>query len=200
MTLRIPVLFGVALAILLPFAVRGDVEERHYYIRVGSKFPEVTSTDDQGKVWNSASYTGKKALVLFFYEGDFMTNCTKQTREMQIYLSEFRREGAEVVGVSGDTVDNHQRFKKANFLTFPLLSDPKAELTYRLGVARSGGGVRRIKDEKGEEFEVRRGMTPGRWTFVVDREGTVVYKKMGANSVGHAKEILAFLRKMNAER
>ena len=53
-------------------------------------------------------------------------------------------------------------------------------------------------DLSGLRFE--RGTTPGRWTFIIDREGKVVYKKMDVDPAKHAREVLTFLRKMNAEK
>jgi peroxiredoxin Q/BCP len=200
MNVRIPFLCSLALASLLPFLARGDNEEKHYYVRVGDKAPEFTSTDDQGRPWKSTDTIGKKIVVLFFYEGDYMTDCIVQTREMQGILPQLNYEGAEIVGVSGDTPANHERFKRLNHLSYTLLADPKAELAFRLGVARSGGGVRRIKDEMGKEFEVRRGMTAARWTFIFNREGKVVYKKMGVKPSGSAREVLAFVQQLNRRR
>jgi len=191
--------FFLALVLLPAALLRADVEEVHYFVRVGDKFPELTAPDDQGKKWTSTSVVGKKILVLFFYEGDFMPNCTKEAKEMQGIFTQLRGERADLVGVSGDSAESHQRFKKKNKLAFRLLSDEDGKMTYRMGVSRSGGGVQRIK-EGGVEIEIRRGCTPGRWTFIVDRDGTVAYKKMDAKPVGHAKDVLAFVRRLNAQR
>ncbi len=129
-----------------------------------------------------------------------MPLCTKQAREMEAIHKELRAEGAEVVGISGDTPGNHRLFRKANKLTFTLLSDYEGKMTYRFGVSRSGGGVRRIQNADGDTIEIRRGTTPGRWTFIIDREGNVAYKKMDVNPDTHAREVLAFVRKLNARR
>jgi peroxiredoxin Q/BCP len=189
---------GVVLALVFGSCVLADVEEVHYYIRVGDSAPVLSATDDQDKKWSSTPFLGKKILVLFFYEGDFMKNCTKEAREMQSLLSELRTDRAEVIGVSGDTAANHRRFKKANKLSFTLLADSDGKVAHRLGVSRSGGGVLRVKDERGHEIEVERGMTAGRWTFIIDLHGKVAYKKMDASPAGHAREVLAIVRKLNA--
>ncbi len=62
-------LSGVVAVLLLCPAVRGDVEEVHYYVRIGDKVPRILAVDDQGKKWSSTAGIGKRALVLFFYRG-----------------------------------------------------------------------------------------------------------------------------------
>ena len=116
---------------------RDDVEEVHYFIQVGESAPEFTATDDQGKKWLSSSYLGKKkVVVLCFYEGDFMPDCTREATEMRAVLSQLHFEKAEVFGISGDTPANHQLFKKTNKLKFTLLSDKDAKIAHRWGVSR----------------------------------------------------------------
>jgi peroxiredoxin Q/BCP len=197
-------LLGAVLAAAMfcsaPFSVRGDVDEVHYFISVGDQEPAIVAKDDQGKKWSSTDHVGKWALVLFFYEGDFMKKCTQQARDMEALHKQIRAEGAEVVGISGDSVATHQLFRKTHKLTYRLLSDYDGKITFRFGVAKSGGGVMRIKDFEGSEIEIERGTTPGRWTFIIDREGKVVYKKTDVDPAKHAREVLAFVRKMNADK
>jgi peroxiredoxin Q/BCP len=194
------VLSGMVLALLLGSCVLADVEEVHYFVRPGDSAPEFSAIDDQDKKWSSSTFTEKKILVVFFYEGDFMKDCTKEAREMQTWLGALRGERAEVVGVSGDSAANHRLFKKANKLKFTLLADQDGKVAHRFGVSRSGGGVLRVKDEDGDIIEVERGMTAGRWTFIIDRHGKVAYKKMDVAPAGHAREVLAVVRKLNASR
>jgi thioredoxin-dependent peroxiredoxin len=192
--------FGVLVAALLTSgasSLRGDNEEVHYYVQVGARGPEWTAVDDQGKKWTSTAHVGKWVLVLFFYEGDFMANCTRQARDMETLHKQIRAEGAELIGISGDSAETHQLFRKTNKLTYRLLCDYEGKMTYRYGVAKSGGGVRRIKDSSGDEIEIRRGCTPARWTFIIDREGKVVYKKINVDPATHAREVLSFVRKLN---
>jgi peroxiredoxin Q/BCP len=193
-------LCGLVLALLVCQSLRGDVEEVHYYVRVGDKVPEISSLNDQGKKWTSTAQVGKKVQVLFFYEGDFMPDCTKQARDMEAVHKQLRAEGAEVVGISGDSAEAHRLFRKTNKLTFTLLADYEGTVTYRFGVSRSGGGVRRIKDADGDTIEIRRGVTPGRWTFIIDKEGRVAYKKADVNPTTHAREVLKFVRRLNEQR
>jgi peroxiredoxin Q/BCP len=119
---------------------------------------------------------------------------------MEALHRQIRAEGAEVIGISGDSAETHRSFRKTHKLTYRLLSDYEGKLAFRFGVARSGGGVLRIKDAAGNETEIRRGATLGRWTFIIDREGKVAYKKMDVDPDKHAREVLAFVRKMNERK
>ncbi len=145
---------AAAMFCLAPFSVRGDVDEVHYFISVGDQGPAVVAKDDQGKKWSSTDHVGKWALVLFFYEGDFMKKCTQQARDMEALHKQIRAEGAEAVGISGDSVETHQLFRKTYKLTYRLLSDYDGKVTYRFGVAKSGGGVMRFKDASGSVVEI----------------------------------------------
>jgi peroxiredoxin Q/BCP len=180
-------------------AGRGDYDEVHYYVRVGDRAPEFSATDDHGKKWSSKEVVGRQTLVLFFFEGDFMKNCTRQARDLQAALEQLEACKAVVVGVSGDTAANHQLFKKANKLGFTLLADPEGKVAHRFGVSRSGGGTLRVK-VAGVDYELRRGMTAGRWTFIIDTAGRVAYKKMDVNPAEHAREVVAVVRRLNPRR
>jgi peroxiredoxin Q/BCP len=195
-------LCGVLLAAVLCSAssLRGDTEEEHFFVRMGDRGPAVVAPDDQGKKWSSADHVGKWVMVLFWYEGDFMSKCTQQARDMEALHKQIRAEGAEVVGISGDSVETHKLFRKANKLTYRLVSDYDGKVTHRFGVAKSGGGVMRVKDSDGAQIEIERGNTPARWTFILDREGKVVYKKTDVDPAKHASEVLAFVRKMNLRK
>ena len=83
--------------------------------------------------------------------------------------------GVEVVGVSGDSVDNHQLFARVNSLDFPLLSDEDGKISKAFGVpVREGAGITRMVD--GVEKSLVRGVTASRWTFLINAEGRIVHK------------------------
>src|SRR5579859_6078384 len=126
-------------ACFAPSLVHGDTEDVHYFVRVGDRSPEIGAMDDQGKKWSSREHVGKWALVLFFYEGDFMNKCTQQARDMEALHKQIRAEGAEVVGISRDSVETHKLFRKTHKLTYRLVSDYDGKVTFRFGVAKSGG-------------------------------------------------------------
>ena len=184
-----------------PGLARVDYEgERPVYLRVGDKAPAFQCRDDQGNVWKSSQHAGKKVVVLYFYLGDFMKDCTTQAWNFRKYIGDFRRTGAEVVGASGDEVGNHRLFKETYELPYTLLADENGAVAKQFGVSLSGGGVYRIKDSQGGVISLRRGVTASRWVFVIDTEGRVIYKNTNVNAKDEWKKILTFLEKRKEKK
>jgi len=93
------------------------------------------------------------------------------------------------VGVSGDAVRNLQIFKKVHDLNFTLLADEKGAVAKKFGVPVSKGGSISL-DVKGKKTTLVRGVTPARWTFVIDRRGKIVYKNTNVNAAQDSKVVL----------
>ena len=146
---------------------------------VGDVAPEFTALDQAGKPWKSSEHFGKgKYVIVYFYPGDLTPGCTVQACGYRDYLAGFRKEGIEVVGVSGDSVDNHAGFAKEKKLGFTLLADPEGELAKAFGVHFKPGGESQVQlDGKATTFV--RGVTTKRTTFVFDPKGVVVYRSEG---------------------
>lgn len=99
-----------------------------------------------------------------------------------------------VVGISGDHLDGLKLFRKANNLNFTLLSDASGKIAGIFGVpVRDGGKISREID--GQHFDLIRDVTTSRWTFIVDKTGTVVYKNDAVNASKDTEEVLSFLKK-----
>src|SRR3989442_7810529 len=98
-------------------------EEKKVNLKVGNQAPKFESTDDQGNPWKSTDHVGKKILVVYFYPADLTGGCTAQACGYRDDMNKLADKGVEVVGVSGDSVANHQKFKKAKELKFTLLAD-----------------------------------------------------------------------------
>lgn len=149
-------------------------------IREGDRLPdlelEAYPADGKRKL---SSFRGKW-LVLYFYPRDDTPGCTKEACGFRDTNSEIVKLGANVVGVSPDSVDSHKRFYQKYSLNFPLLSDPKGELGKRLGVLR----------EDSDRPSMRR------VTFIVDPDGVVrkIYPKVDPSS--HSNEIVEDLKKL----
>ena len=92
-------------------------------LAVGAVAPDFTSTSSTGETISLAAYRGKKNVVLFFYPGDFTPVCTKEACGFRDIYDELQGKDTEVIGVSVDSGESHQKFAKANNLGFPLLSD-----------------------------------------------------------------------------
>jgi peroxiredoxin Q/BCP len=172
---------------------------KFYYVRIGDMPPAFECKDDQGAVWKSNEHFGKKVVVLYFYLGDFMKNDIKQACAYRDDLHKIAAEGAEVVGVSGDAVANHQLFKQTYRLTQPLLADEDGGVGKVFGVAMSGGGEFHIKDAEGKDVALPRGATAARWTWIIGKENTVIYKNVSAKPDDDSKQVLKFLQELNGK-
>src|SRR5882762_6630660 len=161
---------GIALSLLTLALSAGSRagEKGRPMLKVGDQAPSFQSIDENGKTWKSTDHVGKKIVVLYFYPADFTGGCTAQACGYRDNIELLSSKGVEVVGVSGDTVETHQLFKKHEKLNFTLLADGKGELAKTFGVPY---GVAKAKatgfDEKGEKIDVFRTATIQRYTVVI---------------------------------
>jgi thioredoxin-dependent peroxiredoxin len=173
-------------------------------VNVGDKAPIFDGRTDAGKKWKSSETVGKKYLVVYFYPADFTTGCTRQAQVWRDNLNAVTANGVEVVGVSGDSVTNHALFKKAWKLNFNLLADPEGLIAKKFGVPiRPGGKVRPrgpdrkpITDKNGKPLVLEREATFARWTFIVGKDGKVLYKNTRVNPALDSQQVLEFIKKM----
>jgi peroxiredoxin Q/BCP len=98
-----------------------------------------------------------RPVVLFFYPKDNTPGCTVEACSFRDVYQAFVETGADVIGVSSDDTQSHARFRERHHLPYRLMSDPG-------GVARKAFGVPKTL-----------GILPGRATFVIDRDGTILY-------------------------
>jgi peroxiredoxin Q/BCP len=176
------------LAIVLALFVMGVGISKARAVDVGDKAPSFEATDDQGNAWKSADHVGKGVLVVYFYPADLTGGCTKQACGFRDDMKELTAKGVEVVGVSGDSVENHQLFKKAKGLNFTLLSDEKGTIAKAFGVPTMGGGTFKFNLD-GQTRVLKRGVTASRWTFVIDKEGKIALKTKVTDPAGDAKAV-----------
>ena len=197
-------LAAIAALVILPgsLAVRADDDVYHkiFYVRVGDPAPEFECKDDQGKVWRSKDHVGRKVIVVVFYMGDYFPNCTKQLTGYRDYQKYFTSLGAEVVGVSGDLVENHEKFKKEYRINFALLADSENKVGEGFGVYPSSGGFTRGKDSAGKDIRLQRGVTMKRWTFVIGRDGKVIYKDTQPGPKDDARRVFEALGRMSGPK
>jgi peroxiredoxin Q/BCP len=122
---------------------------------VGDKAPDFTLRDQNGKKVSLTDFRGRKAVVLFFYPKDETAGCTREACGFRDSYKDFVKAGAEVIGVSGDSVDAHKSFADHHRLPFPLLSD-------------EGNRVRKAYGVPATLWTL-----PGRVTYVIDKSGVV---------------------------
>jgi peroxiredoxin Q/BCP len=124
-------------------------------MKVGDKAPQFTAKDTNGNLFESQHAIGKKAVVIYFYPKDETRVCTEQACSFRDNYQQFKDLGAEVIGISSDSVQSHIRFKSKYQLPFILLSDSDKKIRKLFGVENS-------------LFII-----PGRETFVIDKNGII---------------------------
>jgi len=147
----------------------------------GDSAPDFTLKDGNGDEWKLGDHRGE-TVVLLFYPGDNTPVCTAQLCSVRDHWSEYQATGAEVVGISTDTVESHKGFAEKHSLPLRLLSDPNGEVSAKYGMkswlpGRSARGV-----------------------VVIDKDGKIAYSKVQPLSLFRPKddEVLAAMER--AER
>jgi len=160
----------------------------------GDKVPSFSAVTDNGEIWNLEDETGEQYMVIYFYPAAMTGGCTAQACNYRDMSSELNSVNAKIIGVSGDNVEGLTFFKKAHNLNFTLLSDEEGKIAKIFGVPVRDGGI--VKNEfNGQPFELQRGVTTGRWTFIIDKKGEVVYKNEQVNASKDTEEVLSFLKR-----
>ena len=133
-------------------------------VDVGDAAPDFELPGTGGKTYRLADYRGRK-LVLAFYPGDFTPTCTKQFCSYRDQGERLDALGADVLGISAQSVDSHERFSEEKRLNVPLLADEDKSVARAYGVT-AGPMVRRA-------------------IFVVDEEGIVRHRKASLTGLGY---------------
>jgi thioredoxin-dependent peroxiredoxin len=163
---------------------------------VGTKPDSFLVLDDTGKGWKSEDHVGKKILVVYFYPADFTEDGARQACGFRDAFKTLTDKNVEVVGVSGDTVQTHEKFKKDHKLPFALLADEKGDAAAKLGVpVRIAKGAVTVK-LGGQEVTFERGATCQRWTVIIDKEGKIAYKEAVRDPAGDAKKVLEVVERL----
>lgn len=148
---------------------------------VGDKAPAVTLPVSGGGELALSRLKGK-AVVVYFYPKDNTSGCTKEAQDFQAAMPKFKKAGAEVIGVSKDTVASHDKFAAKYDLSFPLMSDTE-------GKACEAFGTWVEKSLYGRKY-----MGIERATFLIDAKGVVrnVWRKVKVP--GHVDAVLAAVK------
>jgi len=176
-----------------------DKEAKTVELNVGDKAPAFEARTDADTTWESSDRVGKKWVVVYFYPGDFTPGCTAQANAFRDAMTKLTEKGVEVVGVSGDSVQTHDLFKKAQKLNFTLLADEDGSLAKKFGVPFTKGATVKAKGANGLPFEFVRAGTAGRWTFVIGLDGKIAYKNTKVTPADDAKKITEFITKAESK-
>jgi len=191
-------LLGWALGVLV-WAIQGSAagdEEKKVDLQVGDAAPAFEALDEAGQKWKSADHVGKKYLVVYFYPGDFTPGCIRQAQSFRDNMNKLTDQGVEVIGISGDAVATHALFKQAQKINFTLLSDEDGSLAKKFGVPVGAGGQVKTKDGADKPVTLKRAVTESRWTFILGKDGKILYKNTKVNPVDDSKQVAAFIEKL----
>lgn len=187
---------GVVMSGVLLMSAEASVQAADVDLKVGDAAPKFEVQDDSGKAWDSADHFGKKIVVVYFYPADMTGGCTKQACGFRDDMKTLTEMGVEVVGVSGDSVRNHQLFKKAHDLNFPLLADVDGEVAAKFGVPHTKGEKSVKAQIDGKEETLVRNVTTQRWTFVVDKAGKIAQKNTTVKAAEDSKAIIELVKSL----
>ena len=148
---------------------------------LGKAAPNFSLASTDGTTVTLSALRGEK-IVLYFYPKDDTPGCTAEGADFRDRHGEFRRAGAQVFGVSRDSLASHERFKAKMRFPFELLADPDETVCKQFGVMK-------MKNMYGKKV---RGIE--RSTFVVDANGVLAREWRGVKVPGHAQEVLNFVK------
>lgn len=139
-------------------------------ISVGSLAPDFSLPDQNGQLHRLADYRGQW-VILYFYPKDDTPGCTTEGKSFRDKLKDFHEAGAQVLGVSMDSVKSHQAFAKKYGLNFPLLADEDGKVAALYGTVGGFGPISYAK----------------RQTFLIDPDGVVVRHYPHVNPSRHVQ-------------
>ena len=147
-------------------------------LNIGDKSPEFEGKDQHGNTVRLSDYRGKK-VILYFYPKDDTSGCTAQACNLRDNYSDLQQEGYEVIGVSTDSEQSHQKFIGKYDLPFTLIADTDKKIVEQYGVWQE-------KSMYGRKY-----MGTMRFTFVIDENGVIRDIIRKVNTKEHATQILA---------
>jgi peroxiredoxin Q/BCP len=138
---------------------------------IGDKAPLVQGKDQNGKEWKLADVVGKKVVLLYFYPKDDTPGCTKEACGFRDRIADLKKDNVEVVGVSFDSAESHQKFISKYNLNFPLLADTDGAIADAYGVRMAGKNM------------------SNRASFLIGLDGKIVHVTNTMNADTHLSEM-----------
>ena len=150
-------------------------------VQDGDKAPDFELATDDGSKLKLSKLKGKP-VVLYFYPKDDTSGCTAEAKDFSCLAADFRKAGAEVIGVSPDSIASHQKFAKKYDLGIRLAADTDKAVAMAYGVWTE-------KSMWGRLF-----MGVERSTFLIDKSGHIAKSWRKVRVPGHAEAVLAAVR------
>jgi peroxiredoxin Q/BCP len=155
-------------------------------IEINQKAPNFNALDDFGNHFDLSEYQGKW-IVLYFYPKDNTSGCTKEACSFKDNMEQITQYGAEVIGVSPDSVKSHANFKNKYELNFRLIADTDKEIC-------------KLYDVLGEKSMYgKKYIGVVRTTFIIDPEGIIRWVKSNVKVDGHIEEVINTLKDLRSK-
>lgn len=138
-------------------------------IQIGDEIPDFTAKDEAGEPIAKEDLLGSP-FILYFYPKDDTPGCTKEACNFRDVMEGMEDLSVEVIGISPDSPESHQKFIDKYGLNFPLISDEKKAVGAKFGVLKSDGSVIRT-------------------TFLCDAEGVIQWIESPVSVEGHIERI-----------
>jgi len=152
-------------------------------VTVGKKVPAFSIASSEGEKFSLSDKKGKK-IVLYFYPKDSTPGCTAQGIEFNELLGQFKKQNAEIYGISRDSLKSHDKFICKYDFKFHLLSDDDEAVCQLFDVIKE-------KNMYGKKV-----MGIERSTFVIGEDQKLIAEFRKVKAAGHAQEILNFLKEL----
>ena len=151
-------------------------------VKEGNKAPDFSAADQNGKKVKLSSFRNKKNVVLYFYPKDMTPGCTTEACDFRDHYKKFKN--TEIIGVSVDPPERHQKFIEKYDLPFTLISDVDHKVVEKYGVWQE-------KKLYGKTF-----MGIVRSTFIIDKSGVLrkIFPKVKVKE--HTEEVLEVLKEL----
>lgn len=154
-------------------------------VAVGAKAPAVTATTETGATINLGEVYKKGPYTLvYFFPKAFTPGCTAEGCSLRDNFDSLKGKGVTVIGVSADTMAKQRAFKKKYDFPFTLVADPDHKVSHAFGVP-----VMKIP---------ALGTIDHRQSFLVNKDGVVVWRELKASTKEQAADVLQALKKLRA--
>jgi peroxiredoxin Q/BCP len=169
------------LLLLLSFIIPGYTGNAADQVAVGDTAPEFELSDQDGQLHSLEDYRDQW-VVLYFYPKDETPGCTTEACEFRDNIFAFRKINAQILGVSLDDVESHEKFAEKYSLPFPLLADTEGKAAEAYGVKTKMFGMTVAK----------------RQTFLVGPDGKIARHYEKVTPEGHSQQVLVDLKELGA--
>jgi thioredoxin-dependent peroxiredoxin len=150
-------------------------------LKVGDKAPNFKLQGSDGKTYNLADFTGKKAVVIAWFPAAFTKGCTVECKSLAMNGDKIRAYDVAYFMASTDPIEKNTDFAKAQEADFPLLSDPTKEVAAAYGVLNARG-------------------TASRWTFYIGKDGRIAAIDKAVKVDTSAEDMIAKLAELGVEK